>query len=517
MSNIEKFVSTIRAGYDFKGPAIQLGAAMLDGTTYAEAHIRAPLRMFNRHGLISGATGTGKTKTLQMLAEELSAQGVPVLLMDIKGDLSGIAVAGQSNAKIEERHQKINLPFVPGESPVEFLSLSAEKGVRLRATVTEFGPVLFSRLMEMTDAQTGILAVIFQYCDDRNIPLIDLDDLRKTIQYVTGPGKAEIEEQYGTIATVSAGNILRDIVELEQQKADRFFGELSFEVDDLLRTDEQGRGMVNIVRLTDIQDRPKLFSTFMLQLLAEIYATFPEVGDLDKPKLVIFIDEAHLVFDQASDALLDQIEVIIKLIRSKGVGLFFVTQNPVDVPEAVLGQLGMKIQHALRAFTAKDRKAIKLAAENFPESDFYAVDSLLTEMGTGEALITVLNEKGTPTPLAYTLLRAPRSRMDVLTPEEIDHLVNQSNLLSKYARTVDRESAYDILGKKMDQLREEAERAERLKDLEKASNTSTRTKQGGRSIIQDIMRSPTTRQVTNTIVRELTRSLLSVLGVKRRR
>lgn len=516
MANKDKFHADISEGYSFKGESIELGAAVLNGEVVEGTTISAPLRMFNRHGLISGATGTGKTKTLQVLAEQLSSKGVPVLLMDIKGDLSGIAKPGTFNPKIEERHQKINIPFTPAGNSVDFLSLSNEKGARLRATVTEFGPVLFSRLMEMTDAQTGILSVIFQYCDDKKIPLIDLDDLRKTIQYISDIGKAEIEEKYGSIATVSAGNILRDVVELEQQKATQFFGELSFDVHDLLRFDSQGRGMISIIRLTDIQDRPKLFSTFMMQLLAEVYATFPEEGDPDKPKLVLFIDEAHLVFDQASDALLDQIEVIIKLIRSKGVGVFFVTQNPVDVPDAVLGQLGMKIQHALRAFTAKDRKAIKLAAENFPTSDYYDVDQLLTEMGIGEALVTVLNEKGIPAPLAHTMLRAPQSRMDVLTNSEIDDIVERSELVRKYAQEINRESAYEILGRKIDAAKSEEEQAARDKELEKANQASNRTQKGQRSFIEDLMRNPTTRQVTNTIAKELTRGLLSILGVKRR-
>ena len=278
MSKKEKFITEVTQGYTFKGASIPLGGAVLDGESIPGLTISAPLRMFNRHGLISGATGTGKTKSLQVLAEQLSEHGVPVLLMDIKGDLSGIAMPGESNPKIEDRHKKIGIPFKTEGNPVEFFTLSQEKGSRLRATVTEFGPVLFSRLMEMSDAQSGILSVIYQYCDDKNIPLLDLEDLRKVIQWVTGEGKAEIEERYGTMNTVSAGNILRKVVELEQQKADVFFGEPSFEVDDLCRHDANGHGVVNIVRLTDLQDRPKLFSTFMIQLLAEIYSTFPEKG-----------------------------------------------------------------------------------------------------------------------------------------------------------------------------------------------------------------------------------------------
>ena len=326
---------------------------------------------------------------------------------------------------------QIGFPFLADSSPVEFLSLSDEKGVRLRATVTEFGPVLFSKMLNLTEVQSGIMSLVFKFCDDKDLPLLDLNDLRKTLQYLTGEGKKEMEKEYGRISTVSVGAIMRKLVELEQQGAEIFFGERSFDVDDLCRLDEYGRGMVSVLRLTDIQDRPKLFSTFMLQILAEIYATFPEEGDMDQPKLVIFIDEAHLVFDQASDALMDQIEAIVKLIRSKGVGLFFVTQNPVDVPEAVLSQLGLKIQHALRAFTAKDRKAIRLAAQNYPETDFYDVDELLTQLGIGQALVTALNEKGIPTPLAHCMLRAPQSRMDILTSREINDIIKQSTLIPK--------------------------------------------------------------------------------------
>ncbi len=311
------------------------------------------------------------------------------------------------------------------------------------------------------------------------------------------------------------GAILRRIVELEQQDADKFFGERSFDVDDLCRFDDQGRGMVSIVRLTDIQDRPKLFSTFMLQMLAEIYATFPEEGDLDRPKLCIFIDEAHLVFDQASDALLDQIEIIIKLIRSKGVGIFFVTQNPVDIPDAVLSQLGLKVQHALRAFTAKDRKAIKLAAQNFPISDYYDIEQLLTQLGIGEALITALNEKGIPTPLVHTLLRAPQSRMDVLTKKEIDDILKQSRILHKYNEDIDRESAYEILKEKIELARQEEHQAELKAQREKASKVSRR-RGADKTMMEQILSNTTTRQIGRTVARELTRGLLSALGVKRR-
>lgn len=347
---------------------------------------------------------------------------------------------------------------------------------------------------------------------------MDLKDFKKTLQYVTNEGKEEIEKDYGRISTASTGAILRRIIEIEQQGADRFFGERSFEIDDLIRVNEEGKGMVSILRLTDIQDKPKLFSTFMLQMLAEVYATLPEQGDADAPKLVIFIDEAHLVFSEASDALLDQIEAIVKLIRSKGVGLYFVTQNPSDIPESVLGQLGLKMQHALRAFTAKDRKAIKLAAQNYPETDYYDTAKLLTELGIGEALVTVLSEKGIPTPLVHTLLRAPQSRMDVLTDGEIKDILSKSKIIKKYNEEIDRESAYEVLNKKIEQIQSEAEQEKLRKQKEKASKTSSRSSsRREKSAIEKVMDSTVTRQVGRTIARELTRGLLGVFGIKTRR
>ena len=403
MISTEKFQNAIKEKYVFEGESIILGGAMLGGQTITEQFIRVPLSTLNRHGLIAGATGTGKTKTLQILAEQLSAKGVPSLVMDVKGDLSGLAAASAGHKKIDERHEKIGLPFLADQSPVEFLSLSNEKGARLRATVTEFGPVLFSKILELNATQSGIVSVIFKYCDDHDLPLLDLKDFKKVMQYMINEGKEEAELEYGRLSTASVGTIMRKIIELEQQGAEVFFGEKSFDVDDLTRVDEHGKGIISILRLTDIQGKPKLFSTFMLQILAEIYATFPEEGDVDRPKLALFIDEAHLVFEEASNALMDQIEVIIKLIRSKGVGIFFITQNPNDIPEVVLSQLGLKIQHALRAFTAKDRKSIKLVAQNFPLTDFYDVEEPITNMGIGEALVTALGEKGIPTPLVHTL------------------------------------------------------------------------------------------------------------------
>ncbi|NJX14733.1 helicase HerA-like domain-containing protein [Tamlana crocina] len=497
MGTKQTFHEYITKGYETKGEHIPVGAAMLNGETITGAHVKIPLKTMNRHGLIAGATGTGKTKSLQVLAENLSEKGVPVLLMDIKGDLSGLAQPSPGHPKIDERHEKIGLPFEAKAFPVEILTLSEQDGVRLRATISEFGPVLLSRILDLTETQSGIVSVIFQYCDDNKLPLLDLKDFKKILQYATDEGKAEFNEAYGRISTASTGAILRKIVELEQQGADLFFGETSFDTQDLLRVDENGRGYINILRLTDIQDRPKLFSTFMLSLLAEIYSTFPEQGDSGRPELVMFIDEAHLIFDQASKALLNQIESIVKLIRSKGVGLYFVTQNPTDVPEEILGQLGLKVQHALRAFTAKDRKAIKLTAQNYPDSDYYDTTEVLTSLGIGEALVSALDEKGRPTPLAATMMRAPMSRMDILSETELTQLLSQSKLAKKYNETVDRESAYELLNDKIE--RAEAEEAkekarkerEAIKKAESKKRTSSRSRSTRMNPIVKVLTSAT--------------------------
>jgi len=478
MSRTDDFIKSITDGNTFKGDSITLGSAILDGQTITNTFVKISLKTMNRHGLIAGATGTGKTKTLQVLAENLSEKGIPVLLMDIKGDLSGLAQPSPGHPKIDERHEKIGLPFDPKSFPVEIMSLSEEDGIRLRATVSEFGPVLLSRILDLSEAQSGVVAVIFKYCDDNKLPLLDLKDFKKVLQYATEEGKKEFQDEYGRISTASTGAILRKVVELEQQGAELFFGEKSFEVEDLTRIDENGRGYINIIRLTDIQDRPKLFSTFMLSLLAEIYETFPEQGDSDRPELIMFIDEAHLIFNEASKALLNQIESIVKLIRSKGIGLYFVTQNPTDVPEAVLSQLGLKVQHALRAFTAKDRKAIKLTAQNYPDTDYYDTAEVLTSLGVGEALVSALDEKGRPTPLAATMMRAPMSRMDVLTPSELSTLYADSKLVKKYNDEVDRESAYEMLNAKIEKA--EALKAKEESRLEKEKEkTSSRRKSSG--------------------------------------
>ncbi len=484
MANQADFIKHINDGYTFKAESIILGSAMLDGEAIADAQVKIPLKTLNRHGLIAGATGTGKTKTIQVFSEQLSAFGIPVLMMDIKGDFSGIAKEGIEKPFISERHAKINIPYTVSSFPVELMSLSEQNGVRLRATVSEFGPVLFSRILDLNDTQAGVVSVIFKYCDDNKMPLLDLKDIKKVINYITEEGKNEITESYGKISTSTTGIILRKIIELEQQGGDIFFGEMSFEIDDLMRFDQNGKGYINIIRLTDIQDKPKLFSTFMLSLLAEIYQQMPEKGDAEQPELVIFIDEAHLIFNEASDALLNQIETIIKLIRSKGIGVYFVTQNPMDVPSSVLAQLGLKIQHALRAFTAKDRQAIKLTADNYPLSDYYKTEEIITSLGIGEALVTGLNEKGIPTPLAATMLRAPMSRMDVLTDAEIMEINSKSKLVKKYSEAIDRESAYEILTKKIESAVEQATIASEAEEKETKSSEPSTASVIGKSVVK---------------------------------
>jgi DNA helicase HerA-like ATPase len=386
--------------------------------------------------------------------------------------------------------------------------MSEDKGARLRATVSEFGPVLLSKILGLNDTQGGLVAMIFKYCDDNKLPLLDLKDFIKVLQYVSDEGKAELEKAYGKISTTSTGTILRKVIELQQQGADLFFGEKSFEVDDLMRIAPDGRGMISIVRVTDLQDRPKLFSTFMLQLLAELYATCPEEGDLEKPKLVLFIDEAHLIFQEASGALLQQIETVIKLIRSKGIGIYFCTQNPMDVPADVLGQLGLKIQHALRAFTAADRKVIKQTAENYPLTDYYKTDELITQLGIGEALVTALNEKGIPTPLVHCLLCSPRSRMDVLTDDEINTVLAQSKIAAKYNQVIDSESAHEILTEKLEEAAEKTAREAAEKEKEKEDQKSRKaTKEKG------FFDDPVVRSMTRTAGNTIVRSLLGALGL----
>ena len=383
----DDFAKTLQDSYTFRGPTLLLGAPLRDGKVAGSIPICVPLAMMNRHGLIAGATGTGKTKTLQSLAEQLSDAGVPAFLADLKGDLSGLAAPGISNPSVEERATSCGIAFKPEPFPVEFVSLTGKAGNQLRATVSSFGPLLLARALGLNETQQSVLALVFRFCDERKLLLLDLSDLREVLKYLTGAGSAELAD-FGGVSKATAGVLLRKIVELEQQGADVFFGEPEFRVEDLLRVDG-GRGVLTVLELSDIQDRPALFSTFMMWLLASLYRELPEVGDLEKPKLVFFFDEAHLLFEEASKAFLDEIEQVVRLIRSKGVGVFFVTQVPKDVPQDVLAQLGNRVQHALRAFTPDDEKALKATANTFPRTPFYDIEKTLTSLGIGEALVTL--------------------------------------------------------------------------------------------------------------------------------
>lgn len=504
MSELQ-FIEEINKAYDFKGPSVYLGGAQLNGKVLAEAEVKIPLKMMNRHGLIAGATGTGKTKSLQILAEQISAEGVCSLLIDIKGDLSGIAMPGEPSSGLEARMNTLNKEWFASGNFVEFLSISGNTGTQMRATVSEFGPVLFSKILGLNETQESVLAMIFKFCDDEGLLLIDLVDLKRVIQFISAEGKDLISKEFGNFSPASSGTILRKIIELEQQGASVFFGERSFDVQDLVRHDKNGRGVISILRVQDIQQYPKFFSTFLLQILSEVYHSFPEVGDLDKPKLVLFFDEAHLLFNEANKALLQQIETAVKLIRSKGIGLFFCTQNPVDIPEEVLAQLGLKIQHALRAFTAKDRKAINLAAQNYPESKYYEVADHITQLGIGEAFITSLDEKGIPTPLVHTVLRAPQSRMGLLLEEELKNIVSQSAIAEYYNELIDRESAAEILNKKFEMIPDE---------MQQKGEQENRNLHGP---LKKILDSTMARQVARTVFRELTRGLMGSLGLNKRR
>ncbi|MHA6726522.1 helicase HerA-like domain-containing protein [Chryseobacterium sp. A301] len=505
MADRTKFIEELQKRYSPKNEHIILGKGMLDTQVVPEVSVSLPLKTINRHGLIAGATGTGKTKTVQVFAEQLSHLGVPSLVLDIKGDFSGIAQSGERNDIINDRYGKTLLEWNAQSFPVELLSISGEKGVKLRATVTEFGPLLLSKILDLNDTQTSIMSIVFKYCDDKGLPLIDLDDLKKVLQYVTSTpeGKVEVSADYGSISSASLGAILRSIVALEQQGAGELFGEPSFDVQDLLQT-RDGKGVVNILRVADIQSRPMLFSTFMLSLFAEIYMTFPEEGDSGKPKLVLFIDEAHLIFKEASKALLSQIESMVKLIRSKGVGIYFITQIPGDVPQEVLSQLGMKIQHALRGFTAKDRKEINKAVENYPITEFYDAGQLIQNLGIGEAFVTALDEKGIPTPLVHTYLISPESRMDVLNESEVTELTSNSSLVRKYEQTLNKESASELLTKRMEKAVEAAEPEVRK---------TTRSPKPEPGVLESVMKSRAGRTFTTTLAREGAKFVLGMLGL----
>ncbi|MEO8517612.1 MAG: helicase HerA-like domain-containing protein [Dermatophilaceae bacterium] len=435
----------IKTGYTFDGPALDFGAAVADGTARPEVPVRLPLAVMNRHGLVAGATGTGKTKTLQLMAEQLSGQGVPVFLADIKGDLSGMATAGVASDKVSARAKDVGQAWVGAAFPTEFLSLGGlGNGIPIRATVTSFGPTLLSKVLGLNETQESSLGLVFHFADSRGLALLDIKDLRAVISFLTSDeGKADLKD-LGGLSAATAGVILRNLIAFSDQGAEVFFGEPEFDTADLIRLAADGRGMITCLELPAVQDRPKLFSTFLMWMLADLFHDLPEVGDLDKPKLVFFFDEAHLLFDGASRAFLDAIEQTVRLIRSKGVGIFFVTQTPKDVPSGVLGQLGNRVQHALRAFTPEDAKALKATVSTFPHSG-YDLEELLTQLGTGEAVITVLSERGAPTPVAWTRMRAPQSAMAPSADSVVQQAISASVLKGKYADMVDRESAYEKL------------------------------------------------------------------------
>ena len=503
------FIDAIANGYAVSGDSLFLGAPVHDGAVVSEARarVRVPLSMMSRHGLVAGATGTGKTKTLQLLAEQLSAKGVPVFLADLKGDLSGIGAPGESSPKVLERAKAVGIPFTPAAYPVEFVSLTGATGIPLRATVSSFGPLLLARAFGLNETQQSVLAMVFKLCDDQKLLLLDLSDLKAVLQYLTGDGAAILAD-YGGLSKATVGVLLRKLVEMEQQGADKFFGEPEFDVQDLLGTDASGRGAVTLLELDDVQDRPALFSTFLMWMLASLYRELPEVGDLAKPKLVFFFDEAHFLFEDASKAFLDQVEQIVRMIRSKGVGVFFVTQTPKDVPADVLAQLGNRVQHALRAFTPDDEKALRATANTFPRTPFYDIPQTILGLAIGEALVTVLAEQGTPTPVVATHMAPPASLMGPIPPADRDARTHRSPLYAEYGTPVDRESAREMLLARAPHVN--AERApqgaarEPARGRGRAPEEPTVAEEVGKAI-----NSPLARAVG----RELVRGLFGVLGV----
>jgi len=445
----EKVLADARACFPASAAALTLGAVVHAGECAPEPVVTLPLAMANRHGLIAGATGTGKTKTLQLMAEQFSAAGVPVFLADLKGDLSGLAVAGETSDRVAQRARDTGWVWKGTSRPVEFLSLTGQRGAQLRATVSSFGPLLLSKVLGLNETQTSVLALVFKYCDDQKLPLIDFADLRAVLQYLTSDAGEGALQGYGGMSKATVGVLLREMVELEQQGAGAFLGVPEFELEDLLQVERDGSGLVSVLELQDVQDKPALFSTFMMWMLARLYHELPEVGDVEKPKLVFFFDEAHLLFDGASKAFLDQVEQVVRLVRSKGVGIYFVTQNPKDIPTDILGQLGHRVQHALRAFTPDDEKALRAAARTFPKTPHYDVEETLTTLGIGEAFVTVLRPDGTPTPPFAARMIPPATRMGPLTETELAAVLARSEQVREYAAAEDPQSAREMLLERM--------------------------------------------------------------------
>jgi DNA helicase HerA-like ATPase len=522
--------AAVAAGYAFEGPALELGGLLVDATTLGDVPVRIPLAMLNRHGLVAGATGTGKTKTLQLLAEQLSEAGVPVFAADIKGDLSGLSAPGQDNPKVVERARSVGQEWHARGFPVEFFALGGQgAGTPLRVTMSAFGPTLLSKVLGLNDTQESSLGLVFHYADRAGLPLLDLADLREVVTFLTSDeGKADLKE-LGGLSSATAGVILRELIGFSDQGADVFFGEPLFETRYLLGVSTgspdgaDGKGVISLVELPNLVDRPALFSTFLMWLLADLFHDLPEVGDVDKPKLVFFFDEAHLLFDDASKAFLHAIAQTVRLIRSKGVGVFFVTQSPTDVPDDVLAQLGSRIQHQLRAATPNDAKALKQTVNTYPHSDYDDLGQVILSLGIGEAIVTVMNERGAPTPVAWTRLRAPESLMGAADPAAMEQAVQASPLHAKYAESVDRESAREKLAARLEdgaaKARAEHEATEKAAP-EKADQTAEEKlrKEGDRaarkrtpreqtSVVEEILTSTTARQLGRTAVREIFRGL----------
>jgi len=515
----ESLADVVAAGYGFADDAVILGRALESDlrATLNDGFVQAPLSMLNKHGLIAGATGTGKTKTLQLMAEQLSRQGVPVFLADLKGDLTGLAVDSPGHEKIDERMQGMDIPWQPESFPVELLSITGKVGTPLRVPLSSFGPLLLSKVMDCTDTQESVLQVLFRLADEQGLALLDLVDLIELLRHLLSDAGDEVMDGYGGMSSQTLNVLLRKAMELETQGAEQFFGEPEFDVGDLKRTTSQGKGVVTVMNLTDVQTQPRVFSTFMMWLLAELYETSPELGDPDKPELVFFFDEAHLLFDGATKSLRESIELTVRMIRSKGIGVFFVTQTPRDVPEDVLAQLGNRVQHALRAFTPQDQKALKATAETFPITDHYDVRATLQALGTGEALVTVLGPKGAPTPTVAARLLAPTSMMDTVGADVVERLLAASQLRDKYAVELDRESASELLAKHAAERAAAAEsdaqageEAELLKKRRKATSSSRR----GDNAMEAMAKSAA-RSVGREVGRQLIRGVLGTLTGRR--
>ncbi|WP_460768779.1 helicase HerA-like domain-containing protein [Mariniluteicoccus flavus] len=543
MSETPSYAETITQGYTFDEPAIELGVLMENDAPVPAAGVRIPLSMLNRHGLVAGATGTGKTKTLQGLAEQISAAGVPVFAADIKGDLSGLASPGQANEKLTKRTEKMGQQWTPTACPVEFYALGGQgNGVPVRATVSSFGPTLLAKVLGLNDVQESSLGLVFHYADQQGLPLLDLTDLRAVLTHLTSDeGKQELKT-IGGLSAATVGVILRSLITMADQGADAFFGEPEFDTADLMRVTTDGRGIISLLELPNVQDRPQLFSTFLMWLLADLFHDLPEVGDVDRPKLVFFFDEAHLLFNDASKAFLDAIAQTVRLIRSKGVGVFFVTQTPKDVPDDVLAQLGSRVQHQLRAHTPNDAKALKQTVATFPKSN-YDLAEVLQQLGIGEAVVTVMDPDGAPTPVAWTRMRAPQSLMAPTPEDQLKAGIAGSPLMAKYGQAIDRDSAREMLGRRLeegaraaeaeraaaDQAKTAAEQAKQAeaqaradekaraaaaKEAERAAREEEKRRANDKGLVESVVESTVFRDIARTAGREIVRSLF---GTARRR